>query len=29
MLLIDRVEPEVFDADAAEAARCTKDHWKR
>lgn len=29
MLLIDRVEPEVFDADAAEAARRTKDHWKR
>ena len=28
-LLVDRVEPERFDADAAEAARRTKDHWKR
>ena len=29
MLLVDRVEPEAFDADTAEASRLAKDHWKR
>lgn len=28
-LLTDRIEPETFDADAAEAARRRKDHWRR